>query len=484
MKLLRELLYGCNVDSVIGNTKVSISNIHFNSNDVEKDSLFVAIKGVRHNGHNFILKSIVCGAVAVICETLPKDIHPDITYIKVKNSEITLGILASNFFNNPSYKIKLIGITGTNGKTSIAYYLSTVFTKLKFKTGLISTIENKIHNNSLNSTHTTPNSLEINRLLSIMVQEGCEFCFMEVSSHGIMQNRISGLHFDIAVFSNISRDHLDYHKSFNNYIIAKKRFFDALNENAISIVNADDNYAATMLMDTRSKKILYGIKSDAHYTASILESNFSGLCLKVDNKSVNTMLIGDFNAYNLLAVYAVSRQLGQDKNSIIKALSIITPVVGRFNIIRSDSGVFGIVDYAHTPDALQKVISSIANFCNPIQDLIVVLGCGGNRDQGKRPIMGKIAFQNSSKVVFTSDNPRCENPISIIDDMCFDLPDAPFNKVHKIPNRKEAIHFACNHTSKGTVILVAGKGHEKFQEINGERIPFDDYNILTNILKT
>tara|TARA_Y100001968_G_scaffold328598_1_gene376095 strand:+ start:878 stop:2332 length:1455 start_codon:yes stop_codon:yes gene_type:complete len=484
MKLLKELLFGCSVHSVIGDTNVPIASIHFNSNDISESSLFVAIKGVKKNGHNFITDSILLGAVAVVCEKLPDEINHNVTYVQVGNSAHVLGLLSSNFFDNPSSKLKLVGITGTNGKTSIAHYLSDLFTNLNFKIGLISTTKNRIHKQSYPSTHTTPNAFEINRLLSLMVQNGCQFCFMEVSSHGIMQDRIAGLNFSIAVFSNISRDHLDYHKSFNNYITAKKLLFDSLSPNSISIVNADDKYSATMLMDTKSKKILYGIQSNTHYKASVLESSFSGLSLNIENKSVNTMLIGDFNAYNLLAVYAVAHQLGQDKNSIIHALSMIQPVAGRFNIIKSESGVIGLVDYAHTPDALQKVVLSIANFCNPVKDLIIVLGCGGNRDQGKRSIMGQIAFKNSIKTIFTSDNPRNEDPMSIINDMCLALPDRDHEKVHKMINRKEAIKFACGYASKGQVVLVAGKGHEQFQEINGEKQPFDDFQILSKIINT
>ena len=485
MKLLRELLYGCPLDSVYGDTNIAISNIFTNSNEVEPLGIFVAINGIKINGHKFINQAISAGAVAIICEELPKKKHNHVTYVKVVNSSYALGLVASNFFNNPSSSIKLIGITGTNGKTSVAYYLFELFQKLNFNVGLISTIENKINNQSFESTHTTPNALEINKLLSLMVEEGCEFCFMEVSSHGIDQNRIVGLNFNIAIFSNISRDHLDYHNSFEQYKNTKKKFFDNLNQDAISIVNKDDTYSSNILLDTKSKKIFYGIHSKAHYKASIIESNLLGLSLEIDRHNIATCLIGDFNAYNLLAVYAVARQLGQDSVKVLKLLSSVSPVPGRFNIIRSPKhDVVGIVDYAHTPDALQKVILSISNFCNPIKDLIIVLGCGGNRDQGKRPIMGKIAFQASSQIIFTSDNPRFEDPQSIIDDMCLDLPKETYNKVHKIQNREEAIHFAFNQVNTESVVLVAGKGHEKFQEIRDNKQPFDDAKIITNILNT
>ena len=485
MKLLRELLYGCPLDSVSGDTNIAISNIFADSKKVSSLGVFVAINGVNTNGHKFINQAISLGAVAIICEELPKKIHHQVTYVKVVNSSYVLGVMASNFFNNPSSNIKLIGITGTNGKTSTAYYLFDLFQKLNFKVGLISTIENKINKQSFESKHTTPNALEINELLSLMLQEGCDFCFMEVSSHGIDQNRIIGLNFSVAVFSNISRDHLDYHKSFEHYKNTKKKFFDNLSQNAISIVNKDDNYCSHILSDTKSKKIFYGINSKSHYQASIVESNLFGLSLEIDRHNITTRLIGDFNAYNLLAVYAIARQLGQDSIRVLKLLSNISPVPGRFNIIRSPKyDVIGIVDYAHTPDALQKVISSISNFCNPKQDLIIVLGCGGNRDQGKRPIMGKIAFESSSQIILTSDNPRFEDPQLIIDDMCLDLPKDTHNKVHKIQNREEAIYFAFNQVKTESIVLVAGKGHEKFQEIRDNKTPFDDSKIITNILNT
>lgn len=484
MKLLRDLLFGCELKNVVGNTSISISSICCDSNEAKKSSLFVAVNGINLDGHTFISQSISTGAIAIVCRNLPIKKHNHVTYVQVADPSVSLGIIAANFFNNPSSKIKLIGITGTNGKTSIAHYLFSLFTQLNFKTGLISTIENRVSNKSFQTNHTTPNAIEINRLLSLMVDDGCVFCFMEVSSHGIMQNRISGLHFNIAVFSNLTRDHLDYHKSFSDYRNTKKRFFDNLPKDAVSIVNVDDIYANTMLLNTKSKKIFYGIKSRGHYTASILESSLSCLNISIDKKSISTGLIGDFNAYNLLAVYAVAHQLGQEPDVVLNLLSNLKPISGRFNIARSTSGIVGIVDYAHSPDALKKVIYSISNFCHPKKDLITVLGCGGNRDKGKRPIMGKIAFENSSIVIFTSDNPRFENPKDIVEDMCLQIPTLSLNKVHKIYNREEAISFAFQYAQKGSVVLVAGKGHEKFQEINGVKKPFDDYEIIKKKLNT
>ena len=483
MKLLSKLLNGITIDSIIGNTNITVSSITFESKKVISSSLFIAIKGIKNNGHDYISNAILAGSNAIICEFLPTDLNKDVTYIKVSNTAHILGLIASNFYDNPSNKIKLIGITGTNGKTSIAHYLYSLFQKLNIGSGLISTIENKINKKVFPTNFTTPNSIEINRLLSLMILDGCTVCFMEVSSHGIDQNRIVGLNFDIAVFSNITRDHLDYHDSFDEYINTKKRFFDNLNPSAKSIINADDKYASRMAMDTKSKKCFYGINSHAHYTASIMESGLSGLSLTISNVRLNTVLVGDFNAYNLLAVYSVALELGQSKNVVLKLLSSIKPARGRFNIIRSNKNIVGIVDYAHTPDALKKVIKSISNFCNIHRDLILVLGCGGNRDKGKRSIMGQIAFENSNKVVFTSDNPRFENPESILNDMCIDLPNNATEKLHKIINREDAIAFAAHSAVKGSVILIAGKGHEEFQEINGIKKPFDDSQILKKFLK-
>jgi len=483
MKLLRELLYGCNVDSVIGNTKVSISNIHFNSNDVEKDSLFVAIKGVRHNGHNFILKSIVCGAVAVICETLPKDIHPDITYIKVKNSEITLGILASNFFNNPSYKIKLIGITGTNGKTSIAYYLSTVFTKLKFKTGLISTIENKIHNNSLNSTHTTPNSLEINRLLSIMVQEGCEFCFMEVSSHGIMQNRISGLHFDIAVFSNISRDHLDYHGDMRTYAATKFLLFhDYGVRNAI--INTSDPFGVEFVQAGIPAKVCtFGLDESADIYPEESDVSSRGIRLKLSTPkgsiSFQSSLFGRVNIINLVAVVAILLALEHTPCSIELAMSKLRPISGRMELLSSpDASVLVVVDYAHTPAALEHALRSLREYTT--NQIWCVFGCGGERDLGKRSEMGAVADRLADRIVLTNDNPRSEDPLEILQQIEAGI---QRNKSVSIPDRQEAISYAMSQAEFGDLVLVAGKGHETHQVMQSERRPFSDRAVVENLLE-
>ena len=483
MKLLRELLYGLDCDTIIGNTNIGILNIKFNSKEVQSGDLFVAIPGTHFDGHNFILNAIDSGAIAVICENIPDLIQDKTTYIKVQNSALALSLLAANFFNNPSEHINLIGVTGTNGKTSVVYYLFDLFKKLNYKVGLLSTIDQKIDNKSNHATHTTPNPIELNQALSSMVTEGCDFCFMEVSSHAIDQHRIVGLNFDIAVFTNITRDHLDYHITFNKYINTKKSFFDSLSNQTVSVVNIDDTYGSKMLMNTDSKKVFYSIKQKAHYKASIIEDNIAGLTIMIDDIQFSTQLIGAFNAYNLLTAYSVAMELGQDKMKVLQYLSTVNAPPGRFDIIRSEQGVIGIVDYAHTPDALKKVILSISNFCSINKDLIVVVGCGGDRDRGKRSVMGKIASENSSLAIFTSDNPRSEDPNSIIEDMCADLSDILKNKVQKITNRQDAIISAVQSASADSIVLVAGKGHEKFQEINNKKIPFDDIQILKKYLK-
>ncbi len=483
MKLLREIIYGIDCESILGNTDFSISSIHFNSSEVALNSLFIAVQGTNSDGHDYILEAIKSGSIAIICEQIPEKITNGITYIVVKNSSIVLGLLASNFYNNPSQKLKLVGITGTNGKTSIAYFLFSLFRKLNIKVGLLSTIEYKINKTSFPSSHTTPDPIELNRLLSLMVQEGCEFCFMEVSSHGIYQNRIAGLKFCIAVFSNLTRDHLDYHNSFNDYLNVKKSFFDALSIKTKSIINGDDQYGQTMVLNTDSKKIFYSINNPGHYNCKIIENSIAGLTIDINNVQMSTMLIGEFNAYNLLAVYATAIELGQNTEKVLKFLSNISPPPGRFNVIKSVNNIIGIVDYAHTPDALNKVILSISSFCILNKDLIIVVGCGGDRDAGKRSIIGKIAAENSVLAIFTSDNPRLEEPESIINNMCSDLTDELIKKIKKIPNREQAISFAVSKAKKDSVILVAGKGHEKFQEINGKKIPFNDYLILDKILK-
>ena len=483
MKALDKLLNGLDYQLILGNIDVSVSDIHFNSNNVVPLSMFVANSGGHHDGHDFISDAISAGAVVIVCERIPQKTLEGVTYVKVVNSSFALGILSCNFFKHPSKRIKLIGVTGTNGKTSIVYHLFSIFRALGLRVGLISTIEQKINDTSYPTTHTTPDTLEINKLLSLMVNEGCEFCFMEVSSHGILQNRIAGLSFDLAVFTNLTRDHLDYHNSFSNYLNTKKSFFDTMHSTAKSIINGDDKYGSLMSADTKSIKIFYSIKKPGHYQARIIEDSINGLTLEIEGEQITTPLIGLFNAYNLLAAYAVAKELGQNKNAVLKILTNLELVPGRFNTVKSKSGVIGIIDYAHTPDALKKIILSISSFCKTHNNLITVIGCGGDRDVGKRSIMGKIAVDYSSVAIFTSDNPRSENPQHILDDMCLELSDEQKNNVKQILNREDAIRFAVDISSKDSVILIAGKGHEKFQEIHGKKIIFDDLKVLQNFFK-
>ena len=501
MKLLKELLFELEYEKIIGDVDVKIQSIHFNSQEVVKSSLFVANKGVKNDGHDYIMAAISAGASVVVCEKLPLNIVSEITYVKVGDSSYALAIIASNFFDNPSRKIKLVGVTGTNGKTSTVYYLASLFTSLLSRVGMLSTIENQIAERRFPSTHTTPDAITINQLFSDMVDAGCEYCFMEVSSHAIAQNRISGLDFDIAVFTNISRDHLDYHGTFENYLDTKKSFFDQLSPDATALINKDDKYHEHIKRDMSAKYQEYGLGVSNWYHASSIESTINGLSLSLGvpnfqlpdheadylfdkyNISIATSLVGDFNAYNLLAAYSVACEFGVEKSLIKRGLNGIQAVPGRFNVLKGKDGVVGIVDYAHTPDALSKVISSIGKFCDVEKDLIIVVGCGGNRDAGKRSIMAKIAAENSSLSIFTSDNPRFENPESILDDMCADLESTLARKIKRITNREDAIRTAVESASKGEIVLIAGKGHENYQEIRSVRHPFDDFKILKKILK-
>ena len=459
---------------------VIIKGVTCDSRKVEPGYIFVAIQGEINRGEDFIDEAIIKGA-SVIVTSLDSDLKLDIPIIKDENPRRYLSYISSIVFNNSPETV--CAITGTNGKTSTVYYLASLFRQLNFKVGLISTIDYQVHNTTFKSSHTTPNPIELNRLLSKMVISGCQYCFMEVSSHGISQNRIASLDFDVAVFSNISRDHLDYHRSWEKYVETKKHFFDNLSKDAISVVNIDDEFSQTMILDTKSKKIFFGLNSLAHFHGSILESNIDSLTVDIDGHNISTRLSGDFNIYNLLATYSVARQLLQDNHDIVKLLSNISPVPGRFNTTSTSSNIYGIVDYAHSPDALNKVILSISKFCSIKRDLIIVLGCGGNRDIGKRYKMGQIASNNSRHVIFTSDNPRFESPSKIIADMYKGVSNSCQKQVSTIINREDAIKSAVKLASPGSVILVAGKGHEKFQEYKGKKTPFDDMEILTKYLK-
>ncbi|MFD1630210.1 UDP-N-acetylmuramoyl-L-alanyl-D-glutamate--2,6-diaminopimelate ligase [Pseudopedobacter beijingensis] len=478
MAVLKDILYGVAIEQVIGSTEVEIQQLQFDSRKVSQGTLFVAIKGTRSDGHDFVNDVIENGTNAVVVELLPEVFAEGVTYVKVANSATALGVMASNFYHNPSSKLKLVGVTGTNGKTTVCTLLYKLFRKLGYKTGLISTVENYINDTVVPATHTTPDQLALNQLLDKMVQSGCEYCFMEVSSHAVAQHRISGIAFAGGVFTNITHDHLDFHKTFDNYIKAKKGFFDALNTNAFALTNTDDKNGSVMLQNTKAYKKSYGLKSLADFKGKIIENEFSGLHMDVDGSEVYFRLVGTFNAYNLLAVYATALLLEQDKMSVLTNLSMLSGAEGRFDYMISPNKVVGIVDYAHTPDALRNILSTIENIRTGNESIITVVGCGGDRDKTKRPIMAQTACDWSHKVILTSDNPRSEKPEDIIEDMKQGITAVNQKKVLTIVDRKEAIKTACHLAEPGDIILLAGKGHEKYQEINGERKHFDDKEIL------
>ena len=434
------------------------------------------------DGHNYIDKATDLGALVIICEKIPDKIINGITYVEVDNSNLALSVLAANYYGNPSDDIQLIGITGTNGKTTVATLLYKLFKKAGFKVGLLSTVKILIDNKEYKATHTTPDSLTINRYLKEMVDEGIEFCFMEVSSHGIDQMRTRNLNFKGAVFTNLSHDHLDYHKDFAAYRDVKKMFFDQLPKNAFALTNSDDKNGKYMLQNTKAKKYTYALKSIADYKSQVLENQFNGLLLKINGQELWVKLIGNFNAYNLLAIYAVADLLGLENLEILQLMSELESVDGRFQYVVSKNNITAIVDYAHTPDALKNILETINAIRSKNEDLITIVGCGGDRDVAKRPKMGNIAASLSSKVIFTSDNPRSENPATIIESMEKGVSGENFNKTLSISDRKQAIKTACQLAKNGDIILIAGKGHETYQEINGKRIDFDDYKIINELL--
>lgn len=483
MEKLTDILEGVEVIQIIGSTDVEINSLQFDSRKVNDGDIFIAIKGTQVDGHSYIEKVIQSGAKAVICENLPVS-QKDVVFIHVKNSSQALGIMASNFYDSPSSKLKLVGITGTNGKTTIASLLYKLFQNLGYPTGLLSTIQNKVENKVVAATHTTPDPVQINKLLDQMVYEGCEYCFMEVSSHAIDQDRIAGLEFAGGIFTNLSHDHLDYHISFDNYLKAKKKFFDELSNDAFALTNTDDRNGKIMLQNTKARKKTYSLKGASDFKCKIIENNFDGLLLNINGQEFCSNLIGSFNAYNLLAVYAAAVLLGENPSEVLTALSNLKTVEGRFDYIRSANNIVGIVDYAHSPDALQNVLNTIDAIRTHNEILITVFGAGGDRDKQKRPIMGKIACKKSDKVILTSDNPRSEIPEEIITDIENGIGPEYSNRVISITNRKEAIKAACSFARSGDIILVAGKGHEKYQEIEGVKHPFDDKEILKNYLLT
>jgi UDP-N-acetylmuramoyl-L-alanyl-D-glutamate--2,6-diaminopimelate ligase len=483
VKILKDILYKVAIEAVHGTTDIAISKIEFDSRKIELNDVFVAIKGTLSNGHDYIEKALSLGAIAIICEELPSNIVNGVTYIKVKDTNEALAFLSANYFDNPSHNIKLVGVTGTNGKTTIASLLYQLFKKAGYKVGLLSTVKIMVDNEEYKATHTTPDSLMLNYYLDKMIGAGCEFCFMEVSSHGIHQKRTEALQFVGGVFTNLSHDHLDYHNTFAEYRDVKKSFFDGLSKYAFAITNIDDKNGAIMLQNTKAKKLSYALKSYADYKAQILENQLSGLLLKINDNEVWVKLIGSFNAYNLLAIYGVAVELGIDKMEALRLLSELESVSGRFQFIVSDLKITAIVDYAHTPDALENVLKTIEDIRTKNEQLITVVGCGGDRDKTKRPIMANIASSLSDKAIFTSDNPRTENPETIIEEMEKGVEPQNFKKTVSILDRKQAIKIACQLANPNDIILIAGKGHETYQEINGVRHDFDDLKIITELLQ-
>lgn len=483
MKLLKDILYKAGIEEVIGSTNVAIENICIDSRQAKKFSLFIAVKGTAMDGHDYISKAIEQGSLAIICEVLPENLVKDVNYIQVKNSRYAAGIIASNFYNNPSSDLKLVGITGTNGKTTTATLLYELFRNLGYKVGLISTVRNLINGTVVAATHTTPDPVNLNKLLAEMVEAGCEYAFMEVSSHALDQHRVAGIEFTGAIFTNITHDHLDYHETFDNYIRAKKLLFDGLSPKAFALTNADDKNGAVMVQNTKAKVVTYGLKSMADRKAKILENNLTGLILNIDGQEVITRLIGSFNAYNILSVYGAALELKEEKLQILTTLSNLHSPDGRFQFFKTENNILGIVDYAHTPDALENVLSTIRELRTGTEKLITLVGCGGDRDKTKRPEMARIAAEGSDKLILTSDNPRSEDPQTIIDEMKTGLDPVLIRKAVTIVDRAEAIRTACMLVQPGDIILVAGKGHEKYQEIKGVKHDFDDMQVLTTNLK-
>ncbi len=480
---LKEILYKVAIEAVYGSTELEVNNIQFDSRKIESNDVFIAIRGTVSNGHDFIEKSIGLGAQVIVCDELPSNILPNVTYIKVKDTNAALAFMAANFYDNSSAKLKLVGITGTNGKTTVASLLYKLFKKAGYKVGLLSTVKILVDNEEFKATHTTPDSLTINYYLNQMIEKGCEYCFMEVSSHGIHQKRTEALQFAGGVFTNLSHDHLDYHPTFAEYRDVKKSFFDHLPKTAFAISNSDDKNGAVMLQNTNAKKKFYALKTYADYKAIIIENQLSGLLLKINEQEVWTRLIGTFNAYNLLAIYGVAVELGIDNLEVLRLLSELESVSGRFEFIISNKKITAIVDYAHTPDALENVLKTISDIRTKNEQLITVVGCGGDRDKTKRPIMAKIASEMSDKAILTSDNPRTENPETIIAEMEVGISAVNYKKFISITDRKQAIKTACQLAQENDIILIAGKGHETYQEINGVRHDFDDMKIVKEFLE-
>ena len=483
MKPLKDILYKVTINAVVGSTSVTVNKIEFDSRKIESNDVFIALVGTISDGHDYISKAINDGAKAIICQVIPNNLVDNVTYIEVENSNKALAFMAANYYDNPSENLKLVGTTGTNGKTTVSYLLYQLFKRAGYKVGLLSTVKIMVDDKEYKATHTTPDSLTINKYLQQMNDEGVEFCFMEVSSHGIHQSRTEGLQFSGGIFTNLSHDHLDYHNSFAEYRDVKKAFFDGLPKTAFCLVNTDDKNGLVMMQNTNAKKCTYALKTYADYRAQILENQFGGLLLKLNDNEVWTKLIGNFNAYNLLAIYATSELLGLENEESLRFISELESVSGRFEYFVSEEKITAIVDYAHTPDALKNVLETINLIRTKNEELITVVGCGGDRDVDKRPKMGHIASALSTKVIFTSDNPRTEEPQSIIDAIEAGVAPQNFKKIVSILDRKQAIRTACQMAQPNDIILIAGKGHENYQEINGKRNDFDDYKIVGELLK-
>lgn len=481
-KVLKDILYKVSLTAVSGDTSTPIYSICFDSREAKKGSLFIAVKGTKTDGHDYIEKAIQSGAAAIVSEKLPAVQKESVVYVQVQDSARALGFIAANFYGNPSAKMKLVGVTGTNGKTTSVTLLHQLFRKLGYNTGMLSTVQNQINETVIPSTHTTPDAIQLNALLAEMLKAGCTHCFMEVSSHAVVQHRIAGLTFAGAIFTNITHDHLDFHQTFDNYIKAKKKFFDDLPSAAFALVNMDDKRGMVMLQNTQAKKYTFSLQNLGDFKGRLISNSLQGLQMEIADKEVYFKLIGNFNAYNLLGVYAAAVLLGEDNEEVLTHLSALYAAPGRFEQVVSPKGITGIVDYAHTPDALENVLSTIQSLREGNEQVITIIGCGGNRDAAKRPVMAEIACKLSDKVILTSDNPRDEEPTTILEQMMQGVKITDRRKVQVIADRKEAIKKAYAMAHPRDIILVAGKGHEKYQEIKGVKHPFDDKQILSTII--
>lgn len=479
--ILKELLKLAGKYEIYGNEEIEVKGIEIDSRNIKEDYAFIAIKGTQADGHNYIEKATELGATTIICENLPEKLNKEVTYVVVNNTEDIVGKIATTFYGNPTEKLDLVGVTGTNGKTTIATLLYDMFRSFGYKVGLISTVCNYVDGEAIPTEHTTPDPITLNRLLGRMAEEGCKYAFMEVSSHSVAQKRIGGLKFAGGIFTNLTRDHLDYHKTVENYLKAKKAFFDELPKTAFALTNADDKNGMVMVQNTKAKVATYSLRTMADFKGKVLEDGFEGMLMDINNTEVNVQFIGKFNAYNLLAVYGAANLLGKKPEEILLQLSTLRPVNGRFDSVRSPKGYTAIVDYAHTPDALVNVLNAIHDVLKGRGNVITVVGAGGNRDKGKRPIMAQESVKQSDRVIITSDNPRFEEPQDIINDMLAGLNKEEMKKVLAITDRKEAIRTACMLAQQGDVVLIAGKGHENYQDIKGVKYHFDDKEIVKEI---